>query len=346
MIQTPRPYQEGPLSPEMLRAPMPTRLDLDRPHDLVESNQKLLSEIGVILRTNEPTLDEPFPELDTNPDDTPETMLPPEQEHRLRELALRLGIGAEHDIPSNATCNVLDSGKPWEIIAAYNLASDRTRTAHNDNKAIVFTGSDSRHIGDDEKAFLKARCNLSDTELNALRTERDMATFLAIKTANLEGLEPRDTGVGYATNLGNAVINKETGQLVRLGDRIDDTDTTTIFFLRVDESDTQSGQLDPGGMLEVVDHYFVTKENDPSALVGLITGSQRSSKALDVALAAWENRRPLGFGMYGRDTLRGIAPDETSQEIPLPEVLDEIQRMAEKTELLEQALQKQRQQIS
>lgn len=259
-------------------------------------------------------------------DDATMLSLKPAQELELREIVARFGIGAEYDIPSSADFDIIEGGKPWKILAEAEMATG----------IKIFAGSPDRVIGADEIKFLSDRFGVSVSDLKGI-SEYEMAKLLASGQEGFTEKVVEDEGIGYEVSEGNKTIQAETGQLLRIGN----VNGRPVYMLRVDREDyiDQDGNTKfkhrPDGvkLLGFISDWLA-KKGDGSSSIGLNTSNTYASRALDVIIAGAENGRDYRVGMYGRDTLTGIAGDKVPAQTPIKQIPGELCAIKRKLDVL------------
>ncbi|MEI9913802.1 MAG: hypothetical protein WDN66_02245 [Candidatus Saccharibacteria bacterium] len=228
-------------------------------------------------------------------DDDEGLVLTDDQEANLREISARFGIGAETDIYSRADIQIVEGGKPWKIEAEASVASGNT---------VIFAGSPFRQIGEDEQSFLSEKHDVS-----TLRSEFDVARFFAEQQPGFEPLENEEVlPFGYELNPDNDILNKTTGQLVKIGE----INSRPVLLFRVDGlsyiKDGKTMQLhrpDSAKIMGIVSR-ILSASGDTSSSVGVISSTAYASRTIDTMRAGMTQDRFFDVGMYGTETLAAI----------------------------------------
>ncbi len=264
---------------------------------------------AIEIITGDPTSDpnEVLPSAGQVRADSPGLTLSQEQEHGLREVAGRFGIGGEVDVTSGAACQILEGGKPWKIEAEAAIAGDAATIIFSaSNMRRAGKGIDAPHLGQDEVDYMQGKYGVDLTG----KTEYDMARVIAESQEGYMALEQDEVlPFGYDIHNNPAFVTEPTGQLVKIGT----ARGKDVLLLRVDREDfvkddgiTLGYRKQPktAELMSVVADVL-TACGDTTSDIGFNTSNTYVSRAIDVFRAGLMHGNGHGFsvGMYGRGTL-------------------------------------------
>jgi hypothetical protein len=256
----------------------------------------------------------------------------PEQAANVREIAHRLGYGAEHNVSSGLPGGILiaEGGLAWKIAAEAAAFEDETGP-----RTLLFAGSPHRVLREDEHEFLSQRLGVT---LSGDATEYDLAGLFAERQADKTSGQREILHFGYETTEGNPTVHRSTGQLVYVGET---SKSQSVQLLKVEgRVDPEDGSKiihkpKPVGLMRFMADVSALQGNKQES-IGLVTSSTYASRVVDAVRAGISHGgRQFGVAMYGRQTLADIKgvplqPDSPLNQLPgdLRETYDKLQALA------------------
>jgi hypothetical protein len=271
-----------------------------------------------------------FPESTDVRREAPGLALNVEQEKGLREIAGRFGIGGESDVTSQASHHLLEGGLVWKIEAeAANVGAAET---------IIFSGWPARIIGDNEVEHIHKKFSTTMTGTS----EYDVARFIAERQAGFVPLEEDEVlPFGYDITNHYALLQKPTGQLVKIGDKVG----VPVLLVRVDENkndlDERGRPKKPDGAdLLMFMGEVLSAAGDETSGVALGTSTTYASRVIDTLRAGLHSGRFFDVSMYGRQTLADVKDMPVADPTEIHQIPSEIHTVYSKLLLLEQEVHK------
>lgn len=300
-----------------------------------------------LIQGDEATVEDVFPlppeERDTA--DTPEWTT--EQISIARNVAHRLGYGAESDVSSGAHRSrvLIEGGLVWKIDA-------ETEAADNEDVfEYVYCGTPHRKLRADEREYITRKIeglsliidsadhdDLAEAQRfrdalvelldNEGATEYDYAALRATQKVALGPRDGEDLSLGYTIISENQVTLSfgSNGQFKNMGYT---ADGRAVHLLRVDRENhvDSSGELkfqqpNPAALMGfIVDISRAQGRHDP---VVFITSNTYASRVPAAVLAGLLSNHYCAVGMYGRETLARVKGTALQEDTPLNQLPGDI----------------------